>query len=57
MTTSPAPAVGRLASVSLDCPDPSALADFYGALLGLPRAYESPNGASCHCPTAAWPSR
>ena len=44
MTTSPAPTVGRLASVSLDCPDPSALADFYGALLDLPRAYESPDG-------------
>lgn len=44
MTPSPASAIGRLASVSLDCPDPSALADFYGALLGLPRAYESPDG-------------
>ena len=44
MTTSPVPAVGRLASVSLDCPDPSVLADFYGALLDLPRAYESPDG-------------
>lgn len=44
MTPSAQPPVGRLASVSLDCPDPSALADFYGALLGLPRAYVSPDG-------------
>jgi len=48
MTSSTAPtptSVGRLASVSLDCTNPSALADFYGALLGLPRAYESSDGA------------
>ncbi|WP_256794094.1 VOC family protein [Terrabacter sp. Ter38] len=44
MTSSTPPPVGRLASVSFDCPDPSALADFYGALLGLPRAYESLDG-------------
>ena len=44
MTPSTPPPVGRLASVSLDCPDPSTLADFYGALLGLPRAYESADG-------------
>jgi catechol 2,3-dioxygenase-like lactoylglutathione lyase family enzyme len=36
--------VGRLASVSLDCSDPSALADFYGALLGMRRVFESPDG-------------
>jgi len=36
--------VGRLASVSLDCTDPSALADFYGALLGLRRIFTSPDG-------------
>jgi catechol 2,3-dioxygenase-like lactoylglutathione lyase family enzyme len=41
--TSPAP-VGTLASISLDCPDPAALADFYGALLGLQRAFETPDG-------------
>ncbi len=33
--TVPAP-VARLDVVVLDCPDPQALADFYGALLGLP---------------------
>ncbi|MCU1692366.1 MAG: glyoxalase [Frankiales bacterium] len=37
--------VGTLASVSLDCPDPSRLAAFYGALLGLPRVYEAPDGS------------
>jgi hypothetical protein len=31
----------RLASVSLDCPDPSALAAFYARLLGAEIAYES----------------
>jgi catechol 2,3-dioxygenase-like lactoylglutathione lyase family enzyme len=31
----------RLASVSLDCPDPSALAAFYARLLGTEIAYES----------------
>jgi catechol 2,3-dioxygenase-like lactoylglutathione lyase family enzyme len=36
--------VGRLASVSLDCGDPSALADFYGALLGMRRVFETPDG-------------
>jgi len=36
--------VGRLASISLDCTDPCALADFYGALLGLPRIFTSPDG-------------
>ena len=36
--------VGRLASISLDCTDPSALADFYGALLGLRRIFTSPDG-------------
>ena len=36
--------VGRLASVSLDCPDPARLAAFYGALLGLVPAYTSPDG-------------
>lgn len=44
MTTTPQTAIGRLASVSFDCPDPSLLADFYGAVLGLPRVYESPDG-------------
>jgi len=36
--------VGRLASVSLDCADPSALADFYGGLLGMRRVLETPDG-------------
>jgi catechol 2,3-dioxygenase-like lactoylglutathione lyase family enzyme len=42
--TVPAP-VGTLASVSIDCPDPAALADFYGTLLGLERVFESPDGS------------
>lgn len=29
--------MGRLTSISLDCPDPSSLADFYGDLLGMRR--------------------
>jgi catechol 2,3-dioxygenase-like lactoylglutathione lyase family enzyme len=28
--------IGRLHTVAIDCPDPSALADFYAELLGLP---------------------
>jgi catechol 2,3-dioxygenase-like lactoylglutathione lyase family enzyme len=44
VTTTPQTAIGRLASISFDCPDPSVLADFYGAVLGLRRAYESPDG-------------
>lgn len=42
-STGPEP-VGTLASVSVDCPDPSSLADFYGRLLGMRRAYEHPDG-------------
>jgi catechol 2,3-dioxygenase-like lactoylglutathione lyase family enzyme len=33
--------IGRLHHVVLDCPDPSALAGFYSALLGLPVTYRS----------------
>ena len=29
--------IGRLHTTVIDCPDPSALADFYSELLGLPR--------------------
>jgi catechol 2,3-dioxygenase-like lactoylglutathione lyase family enzyme len=44
-TTSAASApVGKLASISLDCPDPAVLADFYATLLGLQRVYERPDG-------------
>jgi hypothetical protein len=39
----PAP-VGKLAAISLDCPDPAVLADFYGKLLGMRRAFKSPDG-------------
>jgi catechol 2,3-dioxygenase-like lactoylglutathione lyase family enzyme len=39
------PPVGRLGATSLDCPDPAALADFYGALLGMRRLVESPDGS------------
>jgi catechol 2,3-dioxygenase-like lactoylglutathione lyase family enzyme len=41
----PTAPVGRLASVSLDTTDPAALADFYGALLGMRRVYERPDGS------------
>lgn len=30
-----APMIGRLDTVVIDCPDPRALADFYGELLGM----------------------
>jgi catechol 2,3-dioxygenase-like lactoylglutathione lyase family enzyme len=36
--------VGRLAATSIDCPDPAQLADFYGALLGMRRVVQSPDG-------------
>ncbi|WP_104103331.1 VOC family protein [Arthrobacter sp. 08Y14] len=35
--------VGQLASISLDCPDPDALAEFYCALLGLVEAFATPD--------------
>lgn len=48
MTTStgepPTDPVGRLGATSIDCPDPAELADFYGALLGMRRLVESPDG-------------
>ena len=34
----------RLASISLDTRDPAALADFYGALLGLERVFQTSDG-------------
>ena len=36
--------MGRLGATSIDCPDPAALANFYGALLGMRRLVESPDG-------------
>lgn len=36
--------VGRLGATSIDCPDPAVLADFYGALLGMRRLVETPDG-------------
>ncbi len=36
--------VGKLASISIDCPDPSALADFYTKLLGLTQVFARPDG-------------
>ncbi|HVU61525.1 MAG TPA: VOC family protein [Mycobacteriales bacterium] len=33
--------IGRLHHVILDCPDPTALAEFYAALLGWPVTYRS----------------
>jgi catechol 2,3-dioxygenase-like lactoylglutathione lyase family enzyme len=35
--------IGRLHHVIIDCPDPSALADFYSQLLGLPVTCASPD--------------
>ena len=42
--TTPPPPVGRLGATSIDCPDPAVLADFYGALLGMHRLVETPDG-------------
>jgi len=40
--------VGSLASISIDCPDPDALAPFYCALLGLHEAFAIPDrGVIC----------
>jgi predicted enzyme related to lactoylglutathione lyase len=33
--------VGRISGIVIDCPDPSALAGFYGTLLGASRARDS----------------
>ena len=40
MTTPPKNAI-RFGSVTLDCPDPSALANFYATLLGVEVAYDA----------------
>jgi catechol 2,3-dioxygenase-like lactoylglutathione lyase family enzyme len=37
--------VGRLGATSIDCPDPAALAGFYGALLGMRPLVEAPDGS------------
>ncbi len=37
--------VGKLASISLDCTDPSALAAFYSSLLGLPQVFATADGS------------
>jgi catechol 2,3-dioxygenase-like lactoylglutathione lyase family enzyme len=40
--------VGTLASISIDCPDPDALAVFYRDLLGLEEAFATPDrGVVC----------
>jgi catechol-2,3-dioxygenase len=40
--------VGALASISIDCPDPDALAPFYCTLLGLEEAFATPDrGVIC----------
>ena len=46
MTESPQTltAIGHLASISIDCADPAALADFYSALLGMPEVFRTPDG-------------
>jgi predicted enzyme related to lactoylglutathione lyase len=38
-------AIAPLASISIDCPDPPALAPFYCSLLGLAEAFAAPDGA------------
>jgi len=43
MTTTTSP-VARLASVSLDCADPSALASFYSSMFGMPQAFAADDG-------------
>jgi len=37
--------VGKLASVSLDCTDPSALTTFYSSLLGMRQVFATPDGS------------
>ena len=40
--------IGALASISIDCPSPDALAPFYCALLGLQEAFATPDrGVIC----------
>jgi hypothetical protein len=40
--------IGPLASISIDCPDPDALAPFYRGLLGLEEAFATPDrGVIC----------
>lgn len=41
MTQAP---VGRLGATSIDCPNPTELADFYSGLLGMRRVVEAPDG-------------
>ena len=38
------PPVGRLGATSIDCPNPTELADFYSRLLGMRRMFENPDG-------------
>ncbi len=38
-------AVGTLGAISLDCPDPAALADFYARLLGMRQVVALPDGS------------
>lgn len=35
--------IGRMHHLVIDCPDPTALAEFYSELLGLPVTYRSPD--------------
>jgi hypothetical protein len=44
-TTEASTPVGKLASISLDCPDPAVLAEFYGKLLGLKQIFARPDGS------------
>lgn len=37
--------VGTLASISIDCADPSALADFYSRLLGMRTVFATPDNS------------
>jgi catechol 2,3-dioxygenase-like lactoylglutathione lyase family enzyme len=47
--------VGRLSGVALECPDPAALAGFYGALTGWPVVFAGPDWCSIGAgPTAGF---
>ncbi len=41
----PVAPVGKLASVSFNCTDPSALATFYSSLLGMRQVFATPDGS------------
>jgi hypothetical protein len=46
--------VGRIWSVTLDCDDPAALADFWAAMLGGKVSYSSDDFVGVELPTGLW---